>query len=172
MDVQIVERGETKLVGMVFYGDPFKEVQGWSDENQIGRLWTRFSAYWEAHPELFEHVIEPSVGYEVHIGTEEYEETREYFIFVGAEVSSFESVPPVTFGKVLEAGTYALFTLKGKEIASNWGDAIYKEWLPASEYKEGLPYTVERYDARFTGPEDPESVLEIWVPVKPKADEA
>jgi len=171
MDVKIVERDETKLVGMVFYGDPFKEVQGWSDENQIGRLWTRFNTYREAHPELFEHAIEPTVGYEVHVGTDEYEETKEYFIYVGVQVPSFESVPPVTFGKVLEAGTYALVTLKGEEIASNWGDAIYKEWLPASEYEEGLPYTIERYDARFKGPEDPESVLEILVPVKLKTSE-
>ena len=114
MDVKIVERDETKLVGMVFYGDPFKQVQGWSDENQIGRLWTRFNGYWEAHPELFEHVIEPTVGYEVHVGTDEYDETREYYVFVGAEVPSFESVPPVTFGKVLEAGTYALVHAQGE----------------------------------------------------------
>ncbi len=169
MEPNIVEKAEVKLVGMVFYGDPFKTVQGWSDENEIGRLWQRFNGYWEKHLELFKHVVDPDVGYEVHIGTDEYETTKEYYVMVGAEISSLEDLPPMTFGKVLPQCTYAVFTLKGKEIASNWGDAIYKAWLPASAYQEAYPYTIERYDAQFKGPADPESVLEIYVPVKPKA---
>ena len=168
MDPRIVDRDAVKLLGMVFYGDPFKQVQGWSDENEIGKLWARFNHYWEHHKDLFKHVVDPDVGYEVHIGTDEYEETKEYYIMVGAEVGSFDDMPPETFAKILPPATYAIFTLKGSAIASNWGDAIYKEWLPASGYEEAKRFTIERYDARFKGPRDPESVLEIHVPIKRK----
>ncbi|MGC9348782.1 MAG: GyrI-like domain-containing protein [Anaerolineae bacterium] len=166
---QIVERSAMILLGMVFYDDPFKQVQGWSDQNEIGKLWGRFNRYWEGHRDLFQDVVDPDEGYEVHIGTEEYEETKEYYIMVGVEVSQLASTPPETFAKILPAGAYAVFTLKGAEIGSNWGDAIYKEWLPASSYEEAYPFTIERYDARFKGPDDPNSVLEILVPVRRKA---
>jgi AraC family transcriptional regulator len=57
--------------------------------------------------------------------------------------------------------------LRGPEITSNWPDAIYKGWLPQSGYEEAHKATVERYDGdRFKGVDDPESELEIWVPVR------
>jgi predicted transcriptional regulator YdeE len=62
-----------------------------------------------------------------------------------------------------------VFTLKGEDMFSNWGDAIYKDWLPRSEYEEAFQITIERYDDdRFQGWGDPDSEVEIWVPVKAK----
>lgn len=166
MNPQIIEKDAIKLVGMVFYGDPFHKGEGWTGQNEIGRLWQRFDSYWEGHKELFQAVVNPDVGYEVHIGTEEYEETKAYYVMVGVEVRSFKGMPPVTFGKRLPASTYARFTLEGDAITSNWSEAIYQQWLPASDYEEAYPFTIERYDAaRFKGPGDPESELEILVPI-------
>jgi len=71
---------------------------------------------------------------------------------------------------VLPAGQYAVFTLKGEQMTGNWGEAIYKEWLPSSAYEEAYSCTIERYDEdRFKGWGDPESEVEIWVPIKAKA---
>jgi predicted transcriptional regulator YdeE len=96
--------------------------------------------------------VEPDVGYEVHNGTDEYEETKEYCVTVGAEVSTLVNMPPETFAKVLPPATYSVITLKGSEIAFDWSDAIYKEWLPASGFEEASRFTIERYDVRFKGP--------------------
>ena len=51
----------------------------------------------------------------------------------------------------------------------DWGRTIYNEWLPASAYEEANFCTLERYDAKcFKAWGDPESEVEIWVPIKNK----
>ena len=47
MEPKIIEKEEIILVGMVSCGDPFKGAGGWSEENEIGKLWERFSTYWD-----------------------------------------------------------------------------------------------------------------------------
>ena len=39
-----------------------------------------------------------------------------------------------------------MFTLKGEQMTSSWGEAIGKEWLPSSSYKETYSCTIERCD--------------------------
>lgn len=161
MEPKIIERGEITLVGMVFYGDPFKEAAGWSRENEIGKLWTRFVAKEELVRNRVGHG-----GYEVHIEPEEYEHTKNYYVFVGVEVEKVDALPLEMFVKVLPPSTYAVFTLKGKEITSNWGERIYKEWLPQSGYTEAHKFLIEYYDgARFKGMDNSESELDVYVPV-------
>ena len=40
--------------------------------------------------------------------------------------------------------------------------------MPQSAYEEAFKVTVERYGPGFKGTDDPESELEIWVPIKPR----
>ena len=170
MEPRIIEHGAMTIVGMVYYGDPFKHAAAAPEQNEIGKLWTRFNAYWDAHREAFKHEVDAKIGWELHIGTDEYEQTKEYFVMVGVEVHRIEDLPAPIFAKVLPAGQYAVFVLKGEQMTANWGDAIYKEWLPSSPYEEAYSCTIERYDGdRFKGWGDPESEMEIWVPVKAKA---
>ena len=162
MEPKTVEKDEIVLVGMVFYGDPFRNQSGWSQENEIGKLWKRFAAK--------EKTIKNKVkngGYEVHIEPEEYKETKNYYVFVGVEVEKVEKLPLEMFTKILPASKYAVFTLKGKEITSNWQNKIYKEWLPQSGYEEAHKFLIEYYDDRFRGTNNSESELDIYVPVKP-----
>ena len=42
MEPDIVEKGVITLVGMPFFGNPFREEGGWSHGNEIGKLWGRF----------------------------------------------------------------------------------------------------------------------------------
>ena len=166
MEPRIEERGPTMLAGMVYYGDPFA-AGGWSQENEIGKLWTRFNAFWDEHQASIRHVADPNVGYEVHIEPQEYAETGNFYVMVGVEIAEIEDLPLELSVKVLPAGTYAVFTLRGPEITSNWPDAIYKGWLPGSGYEEAHKVTVECYDGdRFKGVDDPDSELDIWVPIK------
>jgi AraC family transcriptional regulator len=161
MEPRIVEKGKITLVGMVFYGDPFKEESGWSQENEIGKLWKRFVPK--------EKTIKNRIGegaYELHIEPEEYEKTKNFYVFVGVEVDKVDDLSTEMFVKVLPPTKYAVFTLKGDKITSNWPDMIYKEWLPDSGYVEAHKFTIEYYDDRFKGADDPESELDIHVPIK------
>jgi predicted transcriptional regulator YdeE len=167
MEPRIIEQGEMTIVGMVYYGNPFWDAEAAPDQNEIGKLWTRFNTYWDSHREAFRQEVNAQVAWELHIGTDEYEETKEYFVMVGVEVSKIEDLPAPTFAKVLPACQFAVFTLKGAQMTANWGESIYEGWLPTSAYEEAYSCTIERYDGdRFKGWGDPESEVEIWVPIK------
>lgn len=165
MEPEIVEKDETTLVGMVFYGDPFKDAGGWSKENEIGKLWDRFIKMSDSVKNVCGHG-----AYEVHIEPDEYSETKKYYVFVGVEVDRVEDVPPEMFVKVFPPTKYAVFTFKGQEINSDWGDKIFKEWLPAAGYEEASKFVFEYYDDdRFKGMDRiEESELDVYVPVREK----
>ena len=169
MEPKIINRDQFLIIGMVFYGNPFHAAVVSPDQNEVGKLWGRFNTYYDNNPQRFKDAVNPKVAWELHITTNEYEETKEYYVMVGVEVSEIADLPLPIFVKVLPAGQYAVFTLKGEEMTKNWGDAIYKEWLPASDYEEAFQCTIERYDEdRFKGWGEPDSEVEIWVPVKAK----
>jgi AraC family transcriptional regulator len=169
MKPKIVQSDGMMFVGMVFYGNPFAGAGGWSEENEIGKLWGRFASYREKHEAQFKHIVNPEAEYEIHITTETYEETKEYYVMVGVAVSEIESLPLETFAKVFPPTTYAVFTLRGAQTTSNWSVDLYETWLPASGYEQAYDYIFECYEAeRFKGMDDPESELDIYVPVKKK----
>ena len=107
------------IVGMIYYGNPFWEAEAGAAENEIGKLWTRFNAYYEGNREAFKQEVGPNVGWELHIGTDEYEETKEYFVMVGVEVAEIDDLPAPVFAKVLPAGQFAVFTLRGEEMTAD-----------------------------------------------------
>jgi predicted transcriptional regulator YdeE len=43
---------------------------------------------------------------------------------------------------------------------------ITREWLPGSGFKQAAPYDFERYDARFKGADNDESLTDICVPIQ------
>ena len=49
MKPAIVKQPQMLLVGFSFFGDPFQMAAGWSEENEIGRTWKRFTAFLENH---------------------------------------------------------------------------------------------------------------------------
>ena len=170
MEPRIVERGQMILVGFSFFGDPFAESAGWTEENEIGRLWNRFMAYMTDHGAAIPHVADENVAYEVHIESAETASKGHREVFVGVEVERLADVPVELSVKILPAATYAVFTLKGEQIASDWSMSI-GEWLRRSTYEPVGNYGIQRYDERFQGLENlAESELEVYVPVKSTAD--
>ena len=68
--------------------------------------------------------------------------------------------------KVLPPTKYAVFTLAGEEITSDWHQMIHRDWLPDSGYQIAYDYAIERYDERFKGLDKiADSVLEVYIPV-------
>ncbi len=46
-------------------------------------------------------MVNPNLGYEIHIAPEEERGTKNFYIFVGVEVEKLDVIPIEMFGKVL-----------------------------------------------------------------------
>lgn len=166
MEPTIIEKRQMVLLGFGFFGDPFRTSGGWTEENEIGRLWKRLMAYWAEHRQRIKHVKTDAVMYEVHIEHGETALTGEFEVFVGLEVEKLEDVPVEMTVKILPPTTYAVFTLEGERITSDWHMMIH-EWMSGSGYQRAYPYGFQLYDERFKGVQHiDESILDVYVPVK------
>ncbi|MFZ5915569.1 MAG: GyrI-like domain-containing protein [Chloroflexota bacterium] len=166
MEPTIVEQPQLILLGFSFFGDPFAMAGGWSEENEIGRLWARFMAYLDRNRVRIRHAKPDAVMYEVHIMHQETQRTGEFEVFVGLEVTQIEGAPLDTSIKVLPAAAYAVFTLRGEQIVSDWIWLI-GEWLSQAGLESDWNHSIQRYDERFKGLQRiQESVLDVYIPLK------
>lgn len=168
MKPHITDPISLKLLGYVFYGDPFHSHKEGNVKNEIGRLWERFGKTCTTHFAALENIIvEKGVAWEAHIQTGEYKNTKDYTIFAGIQVTKPSAEPVDFFYKELPTTKYAVFKLKGNDFVNGLG-YIYGEWLPASKYKESHGYMIWRYDEQTKDLNDPECVLEAYIPVEEK----
>ncbi len=96
-------------------------------------------------------------------------EHEDFTTFVGAEVSNASDIPEGMVTRALPAADYAVFLHKGAFFPDGLPktyDYIYREWFPKSVYKPSDNYNFEHYDRRFCGVDNPNTIIEIWVPVK------
>ena len=171
LEPKIVQAISWLVVGLSFYGDPFDKASGWSEENEIGLLWQRLMRLLAKSPNAITQIKEPDTFLEIHIQTDETEEKGIFEIFVGAVVHEIEDVPLSCLVKKLPATTYAVFTLEGKAITADWERSVFSKWMPASGYESAQPYSIQYYDHRFKGMDSiEESILDVYVPVKLKAE--
>jgi predicted transcriptional regulator YdeE len=83
------------------------------------------------------------------------------------EVASLGDLPLELVARTLPETRYAIFTLKGGEIKSDWSSKIETQWLPEAGLTQSFPFIIECYDAqRFKGMDNANSELDIYVPVK------
>jgi predicted transcriptional regulator YdeE len=164
MKPTIVERDKIILVGFTFFGDPFQAGE-WTEENEIGRLWKRFMAYLAEHSQRIKQAV-PGAAYELHLEHAETATKGHFEIFVGMEVERLAEMPVELVAKILPAATYAVFTLSGPEINSDWPRQIYQVWLPGSGYQAPFGYNFQYYDHRFKGMDRlAESEIDVYVPL-------
>ncbi len=167
MNPEIISSAPILLAGLSFYGDPFQEAGGWSEENAIGQLWQRFTRLYEKYPEIINRLNTTSFNYEIHLETLETPQTGAYEVFVGFVVDAVTpEIAELSFKQLPEVD-YAVFTLQGEAIRGNWSEEIFESWLKNSAYQSAASYLIERYDERFKGMDQiKESVMEVLVPVK------
>jgi predicted transcriptional regulator YdeE len=150
MEPRIVEKGEMVLVGMVSHG------------GDIGELWNRF----ERNEKSIRHAVE-GLWYELHIYPEDFSEGTPSYL-IAREVTSLKDVPYGMFVKPLPAGTWAAFThrcgVEGFDVLNRG----INEWLAAGPYRHARNISLQVYDARFKGFSDPESQLDLLIPIVPK----
>ncbi len=167
MKPTFVEKGQMLLVGLSFFGDPFGLSQEWTEENEIGRLWSRFLSYLADNSSQIKHIKNGETFYEVHIEHPETASKGHFEIFVGVEVEKPADQPVTLLIKRLPPTRYAVFTLAGEQITADWPKLIYQEWLPTSGYQAAYRYNFQLYDRRFKGLENiEESIIEVHVPIK------
>ena len=109
-------------------------------------------------------------GYSCH-GIEFYDEASmdggTFFYMAAARLPRIEDLPEDMVAKLLPGGSYAVFEHRGSvaTLAATFG-AAYSEALPAAGLEPAGRLDFERYDARFKSPADPDSIVEIWIPVR------
>lgn len=168
MKAAITEQPTRLLAGFDFFGDPFRSHGGWSADNEIGRLWQRWGEYWYSVGMGELPIKDPTACYEFHIYHPETLQTGEFEIFVGVEVTQLADLPLAVVGKTLPGGRYAVFTLAGEEIASDWIWELDHAWLPKLGVQRLTTFSVQRYDERFKSVENlSESELEVYIPLLP-----
>lgn len=169
MKPRIIEPKEIVMAGMSFFGDPFDTHAGWDEDNQIGLLWKRLSAFFENHPEM-KSLFNNSEWYEVHLYGPETNEKGLFEVFVGVDfnLNQISELPAELLVKHLPATQYAVFTLSGNQISGDW-EKMIMDWLPGSGYESSNNFGVQLYDERFEGVDRmDESVLDVYIPIKKK----
>lgn len=170
MQPKFVSLPQLMLLGISFYGDPFSLGDPWSEENQIGRLWARFTPYLQENAGKMKDIARRDVCYEVHVYSPETLEKGLFEIFIGIEIDDISAAPPDLLIKVLPASDYAVFTFHGEEIISDWVFTV-DEWLAQAGAARTHTYSFQRYDERFKGLGEnlEESTLDVYLPIR-KAD--
>lgn len=150
MTLKIIERRALTVVGMQIRTRPMSA--------EIPALWPKFVPRINEIP----NPAEPRVSYGVmrHDGG-----VLDYAAAVS--VTSADGVPPGMVAITLPAGAYAFFSYPLSGLGKGFGE-IHDRLLPASTFEQGAGPFFERYDEKFD-PRNPQSAVEIWIPVNPKA---
>lgn len=153
--VKIEQFDTFTLAGLSFFGDPFHTYAGWTESNEIGRLWKRLMD--------FTNEVLP-IMYEVHIQNRDTAITGEFEVFVGYEIRDLHETPYDLCLKILPASLYAVFTIKGTDLHQD--ESIVDQWLETNGYEVRHPYFTQRFDQRFKGIEQLNiSELDFLVPI-------
>ena len=90
----------------------------------------------------------------------------------GVSVSEVGKLPDGMTSRTVPAGTFAIFIHRGPiQGIRETVREIYRDWLPQSGYEHAGIADVELYDHRFCL-DSPDSQMEYWISVKPKAQPA
>lgn len=129
-----------------------------------------FPRAWDMFMKLEKNVEwkETDKAFGIEFYTEEFHKEGKWFYMACKEVANLTSIPEVMVGKRIPENQYAVFTCEGLSNLKNTFQFAYREWLPGSNYVSAGCYDFELYDDRFKGADNPESVIDIYIPVKKK----
>lgn len=106
----------------------------------------------------------PIESYEIHLQYPETLQTGEYEVFAGFAIETLDQVPVELGLKILPAGDYALFTLRGEQIRGD--EPFVDRWLTESGCRLVAPVYIQRYDQRFKGLDQlADSEIDLLVPI-------
>jgi predicted transcriptional regulator YdeE/DNA-binding transcriptional MerR regulator len=149
MEVKLKSKPAFTVVGMKYHGK--------NENNEIPQMWGEMSPRWEDIPER----VNPHDTYGV---CGNLEEDGSFSYVAGVEVSSTENTPIGMKSWEVPASLYAIFPCTLKTIGETYKYA-FETWLPSSIYDHHPAPDFEFYDETFK-PEDPESLLYIYIPIQ------
>jgi predicted transcriptional regulator YdeE len=171
MEAQIEQTPALSLLGLSFFGDPFSASAGWTEENEIGRLWGRYMRFSSEHAGELPPPLIPDVLFEAHVPHEQTEETGHYEVFVGYAIdlagAEAPRVPAPALIKLLRATRTACFTVSGVEITDESKYAEMDEWIATQNLRRSASWIYNRYNSRYKGIDRlAESTLVMCIPVE------
>lgn len=147
MDPQIISKEDMTIVGMT------------SDRSDIHGLWMKYSDKAKA---LQDKVA--GAGYELHRFLGDKVE-----VTVGEAVTSADAVPDGMTVTHVPAGQYAVFTHRLANGGYEGLNSVMENWLTSGPYEKSDNFIIEVYGERFKGGNQPDSEIDFWIPVKPRA---
>jgi len=159
MQPKIITIDEFKVVGLRGYSS--------ISNNRIPALWTIFMP----RTGEIKNISQPMKCYGICENIPDYKMAEftndtEFAELVSVGVSDFDDIPEGMVTKVIPKAEYAVFTHKGSlSTLRNTYDYIYGTWIPNSEYEFASTDDFELYDERFKGVDNPESELDIYIPI-------
>jgi len=154
MEPRIVDKGEIVLVGIVSHG------------GDVSDLWTRFETIEEKIPNAVD-----GTWYELHVYPADFTEGAASYL-IAQEVTSLGPVPHAVFVKPLPAGPWAVFTHRCGAEGYDVLNQRVNDWLASAPYRYARNISLQVYDKRFRGFTDPDSQLDLLLPIEPKEESA
>jgi predicted transcriptional regulator YdeE/predicted enzyme related to lactoylglutathione lyase len=161
IETRIVWKDPFKVVGQKIRFTPSQHTP--PSENEIALLWQRFNS----RGSEIRHFNGGSYGLCVFGPDMEPGKPFDYIAATG--VSAFEDIPDSMTAESFPGGLYCVVQRRGKidEIGKAF-EYFHQSWIKSSEYEYGPGVEFEYYDERYRGNHDPESVMELWFPIRRK----
>jgi AraC family transcriptional regulator len=139
--------------------------QSTMSNNTIPQLWGSFG---KREKDFKNRVSEDCYGVCFYERMENMCPNTPFTYLAGMLIKSEADIPEGMTARTVPACDYAVFEHKGAlDTLQKTYDYIFREWLPGSEYEFINQDDFEIYDERFKFGQ-PESIMEIWIPVKKK----
>lgn len=148
-DPRIESRDAFTVVGLHYEGP--------ADSGEFSQLWESLGERWEE----FESLATSAASYGVLAEMDQESGRGEYVAGVEADPST--AVPDGASAVEIPAANYAVFETSLEQLGETI-NAVYRSWLPESDYRRTGGPEFERYDDEFD-PEDEKSTFEYWIPV-------
>ncbi|TJY42703.1 AraC family transcriptional regulator [Cohnella pontilimi] len=170
MEYRIVTKPAFKLIGHALETC----TQEGKNHEDIPAFWQRYIANkgWERIP----NAVHRENPVELGVCTDFDMEKGTFLYVIGMEAEHFEGVPDDLVCREIPEATYAVFTTPlvprdqfPASIQSTWM-SVFNEWFPHSGYEHSGEVEFEWYDERSNSQKHDLVQMDIYIPVKKKAD--
>lgn len=152
MEPKIVTKPTFTVIGMKYTGK--------NENGEIPKMW---SVAVPRFQEIKNTIDPPFVSYGI---CGNLLEDGRFDYLAGVAVSEAADIPEGMESWKVEEQTYAVFPCTLTDIHKTY-EYAHTEWLPNSDYERSAVPDFEFYDENFE-PEDPESLLYVYIPIKKK----
>jgi predicted transcriptional regulator YdeE len=164
ISVELIDKPSFQAVGLTARFIPGKEKPS---ESTAARLWESFN---NRSRQLPHQAVQGRYG--ISFFDPDHTFGKEIGYLAGVHITEPivpEDLPDDMVVKQIPASTYAVVSYKGTiDGISSIYDHYWREWLPSSSYEPAYGNEFEYYDHRYLGNHNPDSVMQVYFPVRKK----